>query len=73
MPKPYNVPLLVGPPFVFPFRYTSYAEQHRDEVTSILDYVETVDVPVLMGDFNHGPIGPGKPFLRQSYHSFHAI
>ena len=52
--------LLAGPPVVFPFRYTSYAEQHRDEVMKILEVIETMEVPILMGDFNHGPGGPGQ-------------
>jgi hypothetical protein len=52
-------PLYAGPPVVFPFRYTSYAEQHRDEVMKILEVIETMEVPILMGDFNHGPGGPG--------------
>ena len=52
----------VGPPIVFPFRYTSYAEQHRDEVMKIFEVIETrkMEVPILMGDYNHGPASPSK-------------
>jgi hypothetical protein len=52
-------PLYIGPPLVSPFLYDSYAEQHRDEVMKILEVIETMEVPILMGDFNHGPAGPG--------------
>ena len=47
---------------MFPFLYDSYAEQHRDEVMKILEVIQTMDVPVLMGDFNHGPASPGQGF-----------
>ena len=49
-----------GPPVVFPFRYTSYGEQHRDEIMKIFEVIETMKGPILMGDFNHGPGGPGQ-------------
>ena len=51
----------VGPPIVTPFLYTSYAEQHRDEVMTIFNYLQSsgVKVPVLLGDFNSGPASPG--------------
>ena len=50
-----------GPPFVSPLLYTSYGEQHNDEVMKIFDIIQTMemDVPILMGDFNHGPSIPG--------------
>ena len=49
----------MGPPLVFPLLYSSYAEQQYDEVLRALDYATSVDVPVLMGDFNNGPAVPG--------------
>ena len=50
-----------GPPFVSPLLYTSYGEQHNDEVMKIFDIIQTMemDVPIVMGDFNHGPSIPG--------------
>ena len=45
----------VGPPIVSPFLYSSYGEQHNDEIMKIFGLVQTMDVPILMGDFNHGP------------------
>ena len=52
----------VGPPIVFPFLYNSYPEQHRDEIMKLFEVIETMDVPVLMGDFNHGSASPGQGF-----------
>ena len=52
-------PHSVGPPFVSPLMYSSYAEQHYDEVLRVIDFATSVDVPVIMGDFNHGPAAPG--------------
>ena len=53
--------LIVGPPFVFPFLYSSYGEQQRDELYVLFDEITKSDakVPILLGDFNHGPTGPG--------------
>ena len=50
-----------GPPIVIPLLYTSYGEQHNDEIMKIFDIIQTMemDVPILMGDFNHGPSIPG--------------
>ena len=52
-------PHTVGPPTVFPLMYSSYAEQQYDEVLRVIDFATSVDVPVIMGDFNHGPAAPG--------------
>ena len=52
----------VGPPIVFPFLYNSYPEQHGDEIMKLFEVIETMDVPVLMGDFNHGSASPGQGF-----------
>lgn len=49
----------VGPPLVFPFLYSSYAEQQYDEVLKLFNFATKMTVPVLMGDFNHGPAAPG--------------
>ena len=49
----------VGPPIVSPFLYSSYGEQHNDEIMKIFGLVQTMDVPIVMGDFNHGPAFQG--------------
>ena len=45
---------------MIPLLYSSYPEQHGAEVMKLFEVVQTMDVPVLMGDFNHGPGGPGQ-------------
>ena len=50
----------VGPPIVIPLLYNSYSEQHADEIMKLFEVIQTMDVPVLMGDFNHGPASPGQ-------------
>ena len=50
----------VGPPIVVPLLYSSYPEQHGAEVLKLFEVVQTMEVPVLMGDFNHGPASPGQ-------------
>ena len=49
-----------GPPVTSPFLYSSYSEQHNDEVLKIFDLIQDMKVPILMGDFNHGPGSPGQ-------------
>ena len=43
-----------------PLLYDSYPEQHRDEILKLFEVIETMEVPIIMGDFNHGPGGPGQ-------------
>ena len=50
----------VGPPVTSPFLYSSYGEQHNDEVLKIFGLIQDMKVPILMGDFNHGPGSPGQ-------------
>lgn len=49
------LPIPVGPPFVSPFLYSSYAEQQYEELVTLLDAAATTDSSILLGDFNHGP------------------
>jgi len=58
----------VGPPTVFPLMYSCYAEQQYDEVLRVIDFATSVDVPVLKGDFNHGPAVPGETTWRLPFH-----
>ncbi|CAI8036644.1 hypothetical protein GBAR_LOCUS20517 [Geodia barretti] len=50
-------PLYVGPPVVVPFLYSSYAEQHSNELMTLFDVIKKsgMQTPILLGDFNHGP------------------
>jgi len=63
-----NIPHTVGSPVVFPPLYTSYTEQQYDEVLRVFGLATNMDVPVLMGDFNHGPAVPGKTTWRLPFH-----
>lgn len=58
----------VGPPIVSPFLYSSQNEQQYHEVLRVLDYAVNVDVPILMGDFNHGPAAPGGISWELPFH-----
>ena len=42
-----------------PLLFQSYDEQQYDEITTLFESVVTKDMPILMGDFNHGPASPG--------------
>ena len=58
----------VGLPIVSPPLYSSFAEQQYNEVLRVIDFATSVDVPVLMGDFNHGPAAPGEIIWRLPFH-----
>ena len=60
--------LTVGPPIVSPPLYASQNEQQYHEVLRVLDYATSVDVPILMGDFNHGPAAPGGISWELPFH-----
>ena len=47
---------LVGPPF--PPQYSSYDEQQYYEILTIFDQLNGVVAPIVMGQFNHGPLSP---------------
>ena len=51
----------VGPPVVVPFLYSSYAEQHSNELMTLFDVIKKsgMQTPILLGDFNHGPARTG--------------
>ena len=38
-----------------PLQFRTYAEQHYGEVLTLMDQVSSIDTPILLGDFNHGP------------------
>lgn len=59
---------VVGPPLVSPLLYSSYPEQQYDEILRVLDYATSVELPVLMGDFNHGPVVPGGVMSTLPFH-----
>ena len=53
---------------VSPLLYRSYEEQQYAEITTLFPLVFAKDMPILLGDFNHGPASPGNitwevPFL----------
>ena len=50
----------VGPPFGEPFLFSTYAEQQYNELLRLFDFVTSSQFPILIGDFNHGPAGPGN-------------
>ena len=57
-----------GPPVVSPLLYQSYEEQQYAEISNLFPVVVPKDMPILLGDFNHGPASPGNitweaPFL----------
>jgi len=64
----YSSPHAVGPPITFPLLYSSPTEQQYDEVLNILGIATSMDVPVLMGDFNHGPAAPGGITWELPFH-----
>ena len=41
----------VGPPLVFPLLYPSYEKQHKDELLTLLNVIDTsrMKVPILLG------------------------
>ena len=41
-----------------PLQFTTYAEQHYDELLTLFEIVDSIETPILMGDFNHGPAIP---------------
>ena len=59
---------IVGPPVVSPFLYTTHAEQQYDELTQLLERVVNMDIPILMGGFNHGPASPGGITWELPFH-----
>jgi endonuclease/exonuclease/phosphatase family metal-dependent hydrolase len=61
-------PFYIGPPIVEPLLYDSYPEQHRDEILKLFEVIETMEVPIIMGDFNHGPGGPGGLTLKYPFY-----
>ena len=50
----------VGPPIVDPLLFSSYAEHQYNEILRLFDFVTSSRFPILIGDFNHGPAGPGN-------------
>ena len=51
-----------------PLLYQSYDEQQYDEITTLLESVVTKDMPILMGDFNHGPASSGGIIWELPFH-----
>ena len=39
-----------------PLQYSNYDEQHHDEILTLFNQISNVDAPIVMGDFNHGPV-----------------
>ena len=48
----------VGPPFVEPLLFSSYAEQQYDEILKLINGIENLQTPIFMGNFHHGPAPP---------------
>lgn len=57
-----------GPPIVSPLLYQSYEEQQYDEITTLFPLVVAKNLPILMGDFNHGPASPGNITWELPFH-----
>lgn len=49
----------VGPPITSPLLYESYDEQQYAELQLLFEIIVSLDEPVLLGDFNHGPAFTG--------------
>ena len=50
-----------------PLLYQNYDEQQYDEISTIFQSI-TKDMPILMGDFNHGPASPGGITWELPFH-----
>ena len=46
----------MGPPVVEPLLYQSYEQQQFHEIMILLEWLDNKKTPILMGDFNHGPV-----------------
>lgn len=53
-------PVYFGLPIVDPLLFSSYAEHQYNEILRLFDFVTSSRFPILIGDFNHGPAGPGN-------------
>lgn len=58
----------VGPPPGLPLLYSTYDEQHYDELLTIFDVLLSKDIPILMGDINNGPASPGNMIWELPFH-----
>lgn len=52
----------MGPPILATPLYYNYDQQQYDEITTLFEVVAGEYLPILMGDFNHGPASPGPNF-----------
>lgn len=64
----YHFHFVVGPPVVSPLLYQSYEEQQYAELTTLFQLIVTKDMPILLGDFNHGPASPGNITWELPFH-----
>ena len=47
---------IVGPPFSIPFLFESYEQQQYQELLTLFTAIDDLEAPILLGDFNHGPV-----------------
>ena len=53
---------------VAPLLYNTYEEQQYNEIITLFGLLANKDIPILMGDFNHGPASPGNITWELPFH-----
>lgn len=56
----------MGPPV--PLQFPSYEEQHYYEIQTLFEKIDNAEIPILMGDFNHGPASSQNVVYELPFH-----